>query len=60
MAMVQAGTALNVIPDSVTIAGTFRAFSKKSFNALRDRIEEVTPSTVSFTGQMHCHTPLCD
>lgn len=41
VAMVQAGTALNVIPDSVTIAGTFRAFSKKSFNALRDRIEEV-------------------
>ncbi|XP_038893400.1 IAA-amino acid hydrolase ILR1-like 4 [Benincasa hispida] len=41
VAMVQAGTALNVIPDSATIAGTFRAFSKKSFNALRDRIEEV-------------------
>uniref|UniRef100_A0A9I9D2X4 Peptidase M20 dimerisation domain-containing protein n=1 Tax=Cucumis melo TaxID=3656 RepID=A0A9I9D2X4_CUCME len=41
VAMVQAGTALNVIPESATIAGTFRAFSKKSFNALRDRIEEV-------------------
>ncbi|XP_022985573.1 IAA-amino acid hydrolase ILR1-like 1 [Cucurbita maxima] len=41
VAMVQAGTALNVIPDLVTIAGTFRAFSKKSFNALRDRIEEI-------------------
>lgn len=53
--MVQAGTALNVIPESATIAGTFRAFSKKSFNALRDRIEEVTPSTGSCTEQMTCH-----
>lgn len=44
MTRVEAGTALNVIPDSATIAGTFRAFSKKSFNALRDRIEEVTLS----------------
>lgn len=43
MAMVQAGTALNLIPNSATISGTFRAFSKESFNALRDRIEEVTP-----------------
>ena len=42
VAMIYGGTAFNVIPDSTTIAGTFRAFSKKSFNALRDRIEEVT------------------
>lgn len=42
MAMIQAGTTFNVIPDSATISGTFRAFSKKSFNALRKRIEEVT------------------
>ncbi|XP_062111791.1 IAA-amino acid hydrolase ILR1-like 1 [Humulus lupulus] len=41
VAMFQAGTTFNVIPDSATIAGTFRAFSKKSFNALRERIEEV-------------------
>ncbi|XP_022151063.1 IAA-amino acid hydrolase ILR1-like 1 isoform X2 [Momordica charantia] len=41
VAMVQAGTALNLIPNSATISGTFRAFSKESFNALRDRIEEV-------------------
>lgn len=39
---VNGGTALNVIPDSATLAGTYRAFSKKSFYALRDRIEEVT------------------
>ncbi|XP_041013862.1 IAA-amino acid hydrolase ILR1-like 1 [Juglans microcarpa x Juglans regia] len=41
VAMIQGGTAFNVIPDSATISGTFRAFSKKSFFALRDRIEEV-------------------
>ncbi|EXB82653.1 IAA-amino acid hydrolase ILR1-like 2 [Morus notabilis] len=41
VAMIHAGTTFNVIPDSATIAGTFRAFSKKSFKALRERIEEV-------------------
>ncbi|XP_051148103.1 IAA-amino acid hydrolase ILR1-like 4 [Andrographis paniculata] len=35
------GGAFNVIPDSVTISGTFRAFSKDSFQQLRRRIEEV-------------------
>uniref|UniRef100_A0A0D6QZN3 Peptidase M20 dimerisation domain-containing protein n=1 Tax=Araucaria cunninghamii TaxID=56994 RepID=A0A0D6QZN3_ARACU len=35
------GGALNVIPDSVTIGGTFRAFSNDSFYKLRQRIEEV-------------------
>ncbi|PON50743.1 Amidohydrolase [Parasponia andersonii] len=33
--------AFNVIPDSVTIGGTFRAFSKESFIRLRQRIEQV-------------------
>ncbi|KAM5566682.1 IAA-amino acid hydrolase ILR1-like 1 [Rosa sericea] len=41
VAMIQAGSAFNVIPDSATIAGTYRAFSKKSFSALSQRIEEV-------------------
>ncbi|KAE8696584.1 IAA-amino acid hydrolase ILR1-like 1 [Hibiscus syriacus] len=41
VSMIHGGTAVNVIPDSTTIAGTFRAFSNKRFNALRDRIEEV-------------------
>ena len=41
MAMIHGGTAFNIIPDAATIAGTFRAFSKKSFYALRERIEEV-------------------
>ncbi|KAM7269398.1 hypothetical protein ACFE04_024895 [Oxalis oulophora] len=35
------GTTFNIIPDSATISGTFRAFNKKSFLALRERIEEV-------------------
>ncbi|XP_014498602.1 IAA-amino acid hydrolase ILR1-like 4 [Vigna radiata var. radiata] len=37
----QGGGAFNVIPDSVTIGGTFRAFSKESFMQLRHRIEQV-------------------
>ncbi|KAK6236427.1 hypothetical protein QUC31_020202 [Theobroma cacao] len=37
----QGGGAFNVIPDSVTIGGTFRAFSKESFVQLKQRIEEV-------------------
>ncbi|CAK9169224.1 unnamed protein product [Ilex paraguariensis] len=39
--MIRGGTGYNVIPDSSTMAGTYRAFSKKSFYALRKRIEEV-------------------
>ncbi|KAK4267355.1 hypothetical protein QN277_024142 [Acacia crassicarpa] len=35
------GGAFNVIPDSVTIGGTFRAFSKQSLMQLRQRIVEV-------------------
>ncbi|XP_055802077.1 IAA-amino acid hydrolase ILR1-like 4 [Solanum dulcamara] len=35
------GGAFNVIPDSVTIGGTFRAFSKESFTQLKQRIIEV-------------------
>lgn len=41
IAKIQGGNAFNVIPDHVTIGGTFRAFSKESFNQLRQRIEEV-------------------
>lgn len=41
MAKFQGGGAFNVIPDSVTIGGTFRAFSKESFSQLKQRIEEV-------------------
>ncbi|KAM4111020.1 hypothetical protein ACJW30_05G036100 [Castanea mollissima] len=41
VAKFQGGGAFNVIPDSVTIGGTFRAFSKETFMQLRYRIEEV-------------------
>ncbi|XP_059651739.1 IAA-amino acid hydrolase ILR1-like 4 [Cornus florida] len=41
VAKFQGGGAFNVIPDSVTIGGTFRAFSKESMMQLRQRIEEV-------------------
>lgn len=41
VAMFHGGGAFNVIPDSVTIGGTFRAFSKESFMQLKQRIEEV-------------------
>ncbi|XP_030514788.1 IAA-amino acid hydrolase ILR1-like 1 [Rhodamnia argentea] len=41
VAMIQGGTAFNVIPSTATIGGTFRAFRKKSFYGLGERIEEV-------------------
>lgn len=41
VAKFQGGGAFNVIPDSVTIGGTFRAFSKESFSQLKRRIVEV-------------------
>ncbi|XP_061350389.1 IAA-amino acid hydrolase ILR1-like 4 [Gastrolobium bilobum] len=41
VAKFQGGDAFNVIPDSVTIGGTFRAFSKESIMQLRQRIEQV-------------------
>lgn len=42
VAKFEGGRAFNVIPDSVTIGGTFRAFSKESFKQLKQRIEEVS------------------
>ncbi|RHN76109.1 putative peptidase M20 [Medicago truncatula] len=45
----QGGGAFNVIPDSVTIGGTFRAFPRESFTHLRHRIEQV------ITGQAVVH-----
>ncbi|KAE9448736.1 hypothetical protein C3L33_19364, partial [Rhododendron williamsianum] len=41
VAKFQGGNAFNVIPDSATIGGTFRAFSKEGFMELKQRIEEV-------------------
>ncbi|XP_008806725.2 IAA-amino acid hydrolase ILR1-like 1 [Phoenix dactylifera] len=47
VAKFQGGGAFNVIPDSVTIGGTFRAFSKESFSQLKQRIEEVIVAQAS-------------
>ncbi|WCJ39629.1 IAA-amino acid hydrolase ILR1 [Euphorbia peplus] len=47
VAKFQGGGAFNVIPDSVTIGGTFRAFSKESFMQLRQRIDEVVAGQAS-------------
>lgn len=41
VAKFQGGNAFNVIPDSATIGGTFRAFSKESLMELKQRIKEV-------------------
>lgn len=41
MAALNGGDAFNVIPDSVTIGGTFRAFSNENFYRLKQRIEEI-------------------
>ncbi|KAL3824424.1 hypothetical protein ACJIZ3_020453 [Penstemon smallii] len=41
VAKFQGGGAFNVIPDSVTIGGTFRAFSSESLLQLKQRIKEV-------------------
>lgn len=49
--MFHGGGAFNVIPDSVTIGGTFRAFSKESFMQLKQRIEEVRVHTQKHTSE---------
>ncbi|KGN59844.1 IAA-amino acid hydrolase ILR1-like 4 [Cucumis sativus] len=49
VAKFQGGGAFNVIPDSVTIGGTFRAFLKDSMVQLKQRIKEV------ITGQAIVH-----
>ncbi|XP_059648943.1 IAA-amino acid hydrolase ILR1-like 1 [Cornus florida] len=66
VAMVHGGAAYNVIPDSATIAGTFRAFGTRSFSELRERIEEVIGGQVAvhrcsaeidFSGKEHPSIP---
>ncbi|KAG5008666.1 hypothetical protein GLYMA_07G013200v4 [Glycine max] len=41
IAKLQGGDAFNVIPDYVTIGGTFRAFSRERLEHLKQRIEQV-------------------
>ncbi|KAJ0094459.1 hypothetical protein Patl1_16235 [Pistacia atlantica] len=66
VSIIDGGTEYNIIPDSATIAGTFRAFSKKSFSLLRERIEEVIKgqaavhrcsAEVDFEGREHPTLP---
>lgn len=52
VAKFQGGGAFNVIPESVTIGGTFRAFSNESFMHLKQRIEEVVTSQAAV---QRCH-----
>ncbi|OVA16256.1 Peptidase M20 [Macleaya cordata] len=44
---IHGGSAFNIIPESAEIGGTFRAFRKKGFNALKQRIEEVVKAQVA-------------
>ncbi|KAL9267759.1 IAA-amino acid hydrolase ILR1-like 1-like protein [Drosera capensis] len=53
VAKFQGGKAFNVIPDSPTIGGTFRAFVRESLYKLRQRIEEVI---VSQAAVQRCNT----
>ncbi|KAL0421299.1 UNVERIFIED_CONTAM: IAA-amino acid hydrolase ILR1-like 4 [Sesamum latifolium] len=64
--IVQGGGELNAIPESATIAGTFRAFGRTSFYALRRRIDEVIKgqaavhrcsADVEFDGKEHPTLP---
>ncbi|XP_044491759.1 IAA-amino acid hydrolase ILR1-like 4 isoform X2 [Mangifera indica] len=66
VSIIDGGNSYNIIPDSATIAGTFRAFSKKSFSSLRERIEEVIKgqaavhrcsAEVDFEGREHPTIP---
>ncbi|CAM6087219.1 unnamed protein product [Calypogeia fissa] len=41
VSFLQGGKAYNVVPESVRMGGTFRAFSSESFSRLKQRIEEV-------------------
>ncbi|KAF2285169.1 hypothetical protein GH714_038930 [Hevea brasiliensis] len=52
IAKFQGGGAFNVIPDSVTIGGTFRAFSKESFIKLKQRIEESCMNSLNVASDM--------
>ena len=55
----QGGGAFNVIPDSVTIGGTFRAFSKESFIQLKQRIEEVNVLNATDSEVLKFWQPIC-
>ncbi|CAA2995652.1 Hypothetical predicted protein [Olea europaea subsp. europaea] len=58
VAKIQGGDAFNVIPDSVTIGGTFRAFSKERLIQLKQQIEEKVASNVFGTDGVKDTQPL--
>lgn len=41
VSQIHGGNSYSTIPDAVTICGTFRAFKKRSFEILKQRIEQV-------------------
>ena len=47
---IHAGTAPNIIPDSVTLGGTLRALNLETLDFLRRKTEEITKSTTAFYG----------
>ncbi|CAI9768026.1 unnamed protein product [Fraxinus pennsylvanica] len=64
--IMQGGNSFNIIPESATIVGTFRAISRKNFYALRKRIEEVIKgqsavhrcsAEIEFDGDGHPNLP---
>ena len=57
VAIVEAGSAHNMIPDSATFSGTFRAVRKNCFYELRKRIEEVIGRTSYLYKQIDLQLP---
>ena len=47
---IHAGTAPNIIPDSVTLGGTLRALNNETLDFLRCKTEETAKSTAAFYG----------
>jgi IAA-amino acid hydrolase len=45
--MLKGGDAFNVIPESVTIGGTFRSMTDKGLSFLMKRVKEVNENTIS-------------
>ena len=46
ISQIHGGDSYNTIPDTVTIGGTFRAFKRRSFDILKQRIEQVCSNHV--------------
>ncbi|CAI9289317.1 unnamed protein product [Lactuca saligna] len=55
--MLDGGTGLNAIPNSVSIVGTYRYVSKKGFYALAETIQEVRNHQLWRPSDSSCRTP---